>query len=299
MAFRTPAPIHRNYNADAALSFIKLNVVTFDRIVAAATRRRTSKIIVRWIIVKFEIRYSRACIAALLAASMVSTGVVLAHSKSIRVKIVNSQVESQPLKSPSIEPFGLGLETVTWGSVFEKWTELEAQLAIEREILMRCRESGIGCPGAAMRFQGIVDAGLARAGRARIGVINRAVNLAIRWSSDVAQFGARWSTPLQILAKSQGDCKDYAIVKFLALEEAGIAPDDLRIVIVHNLLRNEDHAVLAVRYSGQWLILDNSHLALATDFETQGVVPLFALGHFDRDGFMPFVVRLYGTSVPS
>ena len=87
-----------------------------------------------------------------------------------------------------------------------------------------------GCVSpAALKFLDIVDAARLREGRARLGEINRAINLAIRPISDLAQHGQIdvWTSPLATLARGGGDCEDYAIAKFVALRRAGIAPDDL------------------------------------------------------------------------
>ena len=81
------------------------------------------------------------------------------------------------------------------------------------------------CPGVARNFLAIVAAGRAQTGRGRIGVINRAINLAIRPMSDMAQWGVpdRWSAPLDTFTTGRGDCEDYAIAKYVALTEAGVA----------------------------------------------------------------------------
>jgi predicted transglutaminase-like cysteine proteinase len=68
-------------------------------------------------------------------------------------------------------------------------------------------------------------------------MINRAINLAIRPMSDLAQWGVedRWTAPLATLASGLGDCEDYAIVKYVALSEAGIAAEDVKLVVVRDL----------------------------------------------------------------
>jgi len=55
--------------------------------------------------------------------------------------------------------------------------------------------------------------------------------------------------------------------------------DDLRLVIVPDVRRRADHAVVAVRFEGEWLILDNRHLALVNAIETQHYSPLFVMDH--------------------
>jgi hypothetical protein len=54
--------------------------------------------------------------------------------------------------------------------------------------------------------------------------------------SDLAQYGEIdvWSSPLVTFANGAGDCEDYAIAKFVALRLAGIAPEDLRIVVMRD-----------------------------------------------------------------
>ena len=175
------------------------------------------------------------------------------------------------------EPFGL--VAVNTGPMAVKWRKLQPAIRLERQVLVLCRTDAAACPPAATRFLAIIDAATAADGRARIGAINRAVNLAIRPQSDPARFGVPdvWSTPLMTFAAGAGDCEDYAIAKYVALRDAGIADEDLRLVILHDRRLNEDHAVVAARTEGEWLILDNRHMSLLTDTQLDHVTPLLAL----------------------
>jgi hypothetical protein len=76
------------------------------------------------------------------------------------------------------------------------------------------------------------------------------------------------------------------IVKYVALLQAGLPHDDVKIVILRNLLPREDHAAVAAGVDGQWLILDNRRLALAHDTKMVGSIPKFVL---DQDGTRRFV----------
>ena len=71
-----------------------------------------------------------------------------------------------------------------------------------------------------------------------------------------------------------------------------MAPEDLRIVIVRNLARAEDHAVAAARVDDQWLILDNRHMLLLNDSQATGLTPLVTLDH--NDGPETFTVAQAG-----
>jgi len=161
-----------------------------------------------------------------------------------------------------------------------KWLELQSRIQFEQETLAACRLDGAGCPAAARRLLSIVELGRQQRGRARLGEINRAVNLSIKPVSDLAQYGVAdfWSTPLATLSVAAGDCEDYAILKYVVLREIGINLDDLQLVIVQDIKRKTAHAVVAVRLDEEWLILDNRTLVLVNTHESQ-YYPLFVLDH--------------------
>src|SRR6266436_3565288 len=204
-----------------------------------------------------------------------------------------------PLNSPgsvdradrSDEPFGLSTAAVTKGAVLEKWLNVEREIDDERLVLRVCEENRASCQSpAALQFLALVDSGRSLQGRARLGEINRAINLKLKPKSDLALYGEEdvWSPPLATFAIGAGDCEDYAIAKFVALQEAGVSPDDLRIVILRDDHREEDHAVVAARLDGNWLMLDNRHMVLVEDQLVRRYRPVFLI---DRDG-----VKLYSNT---
>jgi len=150
-------------------------------------------------------------------------------------------------------------------SVIVKWHAIQAQLNEDAVHLMACRADPEACSIEHKRLEEVVDRGRLRAGRARVGEVNRTINLMVRPMSDWRQYGMRdrWSSPLETLRTGAGDCEDYAILKYLALREAGIAADDLQLVIVRDVIARADHAMLAVRLERRWLVLDNRNLVLA------------------------------------
>lgn len=182
------------------------------------------------------------------------------------------------------EPFGDTLLLPAGGGVLEKWSGVWRQWNDEQRLLVDCRADRAQCTDPAAReFLAIVDSARGLKGRAQLGEINRAINLAIRPVSDVAAHGSidAWSSPLATLTKHAGDCEDYAILKFAALLEAGISSDDLRVVVVHDTARSEHHGVVAVRHEGEWLILDNRRLLMLADTQLANYSPLLQL---DRAG---------------
>jgi predicted transglutaminase-like cysteine proteinase len=190
----------------------------------------------------------------------------------------------------SAEPFGRSASVLSAGALLEKWRGLARQLDDEAVQLALCDGDRDRCvSSAALQLLAIVDNARARDGRARLGEINRAINLAIRPMSDLAQYGEIdvWSSPLVTFAHGAGDCEDYAIAKFVALRLAGIAPGDLRIVIMRDTIRGEDHAVAAARLDGRWLTLDNRRMAMIEDAQVRNYRPTFVI---DQTGIMQYVV---------
>lgn len=190
------------------------------------------------------------------------------------------------------EPFGLDVLPVTSGELLNKWSSVIADIRAESETLARCRDDAELCPPAAQKFLAVITDGRAHEGRARFGIVNRAINLAIKPTSDLVQWGVidRWSAPLATLTTGRGDCEDYAIAKYVALKEAGVAEDDLRLVIVRDLVLGQDHAVVAARLEGKWMMLDNRRFLLLVDNEMPRVLPLFELGRAGVKQFTPALV---------
>jgi predicted transglutaminase-like cysteine proteinase len=188
---------------------------------------------------------------------------------------------------PAPPLFGLETEPVA-GELAAKWHAAEAEIDREQQVLARCRAQE-ACPDVAQDLLQIAAEGAGRSGLARVGLINRAVNLAITPASDEAQWGVEdhWSPPFETLQTHHGDCEDYAIVKYVALLQAGLSRDDVKIVIVRNLLPNEDHAVVAARVDGEWRILDNRRLALVRDTDMVRAIPKFVLDEGGTRRFVP------------
>jgi predicted transglutaminase-like cysteine proteinase len=72
----------------------------------------------------------------------------------------------------------------------------------------------------------------------------------------------RWETPLEFLRQG-GQCQDYAIAKYLALRDAGVPADRLRLVVLRDMRLGIDHAVTVAYGEGEAWVLDNQSAALA------------------------------------
>lgn len=177
------------------------------------------------------------------------------------------------------EPFGLFTFRAPEGILWRKWRNVKGQIESEMSEIANCRSDSSSCSNAARRFVLMVDDVREREGVARLETVNRLVNTAIRYTSDLVQHGEvdLWSAPLASLHSGRGDCEDYAIAKFMVLREAGVPEQDLRILLVRDRAVREDHAVLAVRKDDGWTILDNRRATLFADGDLPQFAPLVAL----------------------
>ena len=90
--------------------------------------------------------------------------------------------------------------------------------------------------------------------------INSWVNRTITFTEDRDLFfrADHWAGAATTLRLGRGDCEDIALTKMQLLAAAGIPREDMILTIARDLVRNADHAVLIVRYDGQYYMLDNA-----------------------------------------
>jgi predicted transglutaminase-like cysteine proteinase len=167
--------------------------------------------------------------------------------------------------------------------VWFKWRKVADDIRAQEPALMRCLADATTCSPAAARFVEIVKEAREHEGRVRLNFVNQRVNNAIRYTSDMTQWGTpdEWSAPLAggkgSFETGLGDCEDYAIAKYVALRAAGLLAKHLRVLLVHDNIARVDHAVLAVNEEGHWYVLDNRWTAAVEDTDVRRFTPLFAL----------------------
>ncbi len=85
-----------------------------------------------------------------------------------------------------------------------------------------------------------------------------------------------WETPFEFLARG-GQCQDYAIAKFMALEELGVPEEALRFAVVHDTFLGADHAVAIVYVESEALVLDNLAADVRPDNAIDRYVPYYSI----------------------
>ena len=200
------------------------------------------------------------------------------------LKSWNAMMDARPptqVSARGTEPFGLFTFRAPEGLLSRKWRGLQSDIIKEQKVLERCRADASDCPSYAAQFLRLINAVKSKSGRAQLEEANRGVNASIRFVTDYAQYGEadRWSAPLATFATAKGDCEDYAFAKYVALQAAGFPSDDLRVVMGRDRTIRQDHAVLAARLDGRWLILDSQRSELIEDSRVPDLTPVFAIDH--------------------
>jgi predicted transglutaminase-like cysteine proteinase len=133
----------------------------------------------------------------------------------------------------------------------------------------------------------------------RLARINEFFNRRIVFREDAQVWGEadHWASPLETLAKGQGDCEDFAIAKYFSLLAAGLPPDSLRLVYVQAQQGSANgpraaHMVLAYYATPQAepLILDNLIADVRPASRRPDLLPIFsfnAAGLWQGTGALP------------
>ncbi len=164
-----------------------------------------------------------------------------------------------------------------------KWERVLERIAAERPIYERCATPGGDCPDPLVReWQELLNA-LRDQPRARqLEAVNRFANRN-RYIVDPANYGVNdyWATPLEFLDRS-GDCEDYAIFKYVSLRALGVPDEEMRIVVLRDVERGIDHAVLAVHLGEEIVLLDNVTDAIRPDEAVPQYRPYYSVNATTR-----------------
>lgn len=101
----------------------------------------------------------------------------------------------------------------------------------------------------------------------------------IKYGSDSDVYGTSdyWATPFEFLAKDKGDCEDYVIAKYLALEYLGVSTSKMFLSYVRVKGSNEAHMVLSYYETpnSEPLILDNLRKIIFPASKRDDLIPVY------------------------
>jgi predicted transglutaminase-like cysteine proteinase len=180
----------------------------------------------------------------------------------------------------SEEPFHTRSVKTPAGHLSQKWGPVAAAIRDELQTISLCSRTPDKCSSdGAMKFHDIIKMASEYEGQVRLNQINRAVNLAVKYTTDARKYGIpdHWATPFDTLRSGEGDCEDYAITKYALLRAMDMPASNLRIVLVFDTRRKEYHAVAATHLGRAWLILDNGRPGTLEDAKLANYHPLFII----------------------
>jgi predicted transglutaminase-like cysteine proteinase len=110
-------------------------------------------------------------------------------------------------------------------------------------------------------FDTMIKASQSLSFEGKVNAVNEFYNKKIAYMEDIDAWGVKdyWATPLETLKKGAGDCEDFAIAKYFALEQLGVPREALKITYVKSDQFKEAHMVLLASKSqtADPLVLDN------------------------------------------
>lgn len=115
--------------------------------------------------------------------------------------------------------------------------------------------------------------------RAQLELVNSYWNqYPYREDSAVYNMPDYWAIPEQF-ARNSGDCEDYAIAKYYTLRDLGYSEDNMRVVVVYEPIRGFAHAILAVYFENDIMILDNLSEIVYSHRQMKTYEPRYSLNH--------------------
>lgn len=164
-----------------------------------------------------------------------------------------------------------------------QWARVLSKMKAERKLFHACLNNRAACTTPALQsWREVAAEARGKPQLEMLKVVNRYFN---RWPYKVDRelYGVSefWATPTEFMKRS-GDCEDYAIAKFFALRDLGMANEDLRVVILLDRIRRLGHAVLAVYAMGDILILDSLTNLIFSHKKYKHYVPQYSMNETTR-----------------
>ncbi|MHA1538536.1 MAG: transglutaminase-like cysteine peptidase [Alphaproteobacteria bacterium] len=160
---------------------------------------------------------------------------------------------------------------------FSKWSGVLARYAAERGRELDPCSSGLFTSCDLQEWRKFINGMKSADKLAQLDAVNRYMNRS-PYIIDPINYGVPdyWATPVQFFIKD-GDCEDYAIVKYLSLRSLGWPAEKMRVVVLQDMNLNIAHAVLVVELNGTNYVLDNQISSLATGGQVRHYRPIYSI----------------------
>lgn len=163
-------------------------------------------------------------------------------------------------------------------AIFPRWTGMLSRFNKEARSLDTVCGAQTHTPCKLKAWQSFLDGLRKEPLLERLKGVNRYINT-YPYVDDILNWGFDnyWETPYEFQRRS-GNCKDYAIAKYMSLRALGVPADAMRVVVLKDLnLGGIIHAILVVSAGGKSYILDNQIKQVVSTDRVYHYVPIYSI----------------------
>lgn len=146
-------------------------------------------------------------------------------------------------------------------SQWAAWQDTLDRHDAQRVQIQLCLQDAASCEPRQKGLRHLLLQGVTLDGERQIRLVNRYVNSQQYRDESIGvdeEAGNQWQTLTEFL-RDGGDCEDFAVAKYFILREFGFAADDMRIVVGRETNKASYHAMLAIRFGADVLLLENDN----------------------------------------
>lgn len=109
-----------------------------------------------------------------------------------------------------------------------------AGVELDRMVLLASQRYGDAGSASVMAWRDLLTSSTGQNEAAKLKRVNDFFNRRIHFGEDRDIWGAEdyWATPLEVLGRSEGDCEDFAISKYVTLKLMGVPSEKMRLTYV-------------------------------------------------------------------
>ena len=109
-----------------------------------------------------------------------------------------------------------------------------AGVELDRMLLLASQRYGDSGAASVVAWRDLLTSSTGQNEAAKLKRVNDFFNRRIRFGEDRDIWGAEdyWATPLEMLGRSEGDCEDFAIAKYITLKLLGVPSEKMRLTYV-------------------------------------------------------------------
>ncbi|HEY7689634.1 MAG TPA: transglutaminase-like cysteine peptidase [Dongiaceae bacterium] len=201
-------------------------------------------------------------------------GLVLSCSLLLSPLLVDTPAAANPptefsLNSSALElPHARSIDPVV-GELFPRWTSVRIYLNAEHAGDSDIAE--LTAWARSLRERPLTQ---------RLRAINERVNRILTYSTDLTLWDETdyWETPGEAVGRGAADCEGYAILKMYLAKEAGIALEQMAILVGALGPRREPHAILGAKVGQIVVTLDNKTGSIVTLRDRSDFTPVYSVG---------------------